>query len=52
MGENARVTRPLTSRLAYMAIIDVLAVGVAQLKPEAQDLLFNIVTSQNSLKIK
>ena len=35
VGENARLTRPLTSRLAYMAIIDVLAVGVAQLKPEA-----------------
>ena len=52
VGENARLTRPLTSRLAYMAIIDVLAVGVAQLKPEAQDHLFNIVTSQNSLKIK
>ncbi|MDC0014723.1 transcriptional regulator, RpiR family protein, partial [Gammaproteobacteria bacterium] len=52
VGENARLTRPMTSRLAYMAIIDVLAVGVAQLKPEAQDHLFNIVTSQNSLKIK
>jgi RpiR family carbohydrate utilization transcriptional regulator len=52
VGENARLTRPLTSRLAYMAIIDVLAVGVAQLKPEAQDHLFNIVTSQNSLKLK
>jgi hypothetical protein len=25
---------------------------VAQLKPEAQDHLFNIVTSQNSLKLK
>ena len=52
VGENARLTRPLTSRLAYMAIIDVLAVGVAQLKPEAQDPLFNIVTSQSSLKLK
>ena len=52
VGENARLTRPLTSRLAYMAIIDVLAVGVAQLKPEAQDHLFNIVTSQSSLKLK
>ena len=52
VGENARLTRPLTSRLAYMAIIDVLAVGVAQLMPEAQDHLFNIVTSQNSLKLK
>ncbi len=52
VGENARLTRPLTSRLAYMAIIDVLAVGVAQLKPEAQDHLYNIVASQNSLKLK
>jgi len=31
VGENARLTRPLTSRLAYMAIIDVLAVGVLSL---------------------
>jgi len=27
-------------------------VGVAQLKPEAQDHLYNIVASQNSLKLK
>ena len=51
VGGNARLTRPLTSRLAYMAIIDVLAVGVIS-KPEAQDHLFNIVTSQSSLKLK
>jgi len=30
----------------------VLAVGVAQLKPEAQDHLYNIIVSQSSLKIK
>ena len=52
VGDSARLNSPITSRLAYMAIIDVLAVGVAQLKPEAQDHLYNIIISQSSLKIK
>ena len=52
VGDSARLNSPITSRLAYMAIIDVLAVGVAQLKPEAQDHLYNIIVSQSSLKIK
>ena len=52
VGDSARLNSPITSRLAYMAIIDVLAVGVAQLKPEAQDHLYNIIVSQLSLKIK
>ncbi|MEK9650029.1 MAG: MurR/RpiR family transcriptional regulator [Gammaproteobacteria bacterium] len=51
-GDSARITKPLTSRLGYMAIIDVLTLGVAQLKPEAQDHLYNILVSQESLKIK
>ena len=50
--DSSRLNSPITSRLAYMAIIDVLAVGVAQLKPEAQDHLYNIIISQSSLKIK
>ena len=52
VGDSARLNSPITSRLAYMAIIDVLAVGVAQLKPEAQDHLYNIIISQSSLKLK
>ena len=51
VGASARLNSPITSRLVYMAIIDVLAVGVAQLKPEAQDHLYNIIISQKSLKI-
>tara|TARA_B100000029_G_scaffold78365_2_gene69828 strand:- start:12964 stop:13809 length:846 start_codon:yes stop_codon:yes gene_type:complete len=51
VGDSARLNSPITSRLVYMAIIDVLAVGVAQLKPEAQDHLYNIIISQKSLKI-
>ena len=51
VGSNDRLTMPLTSRLAYTAVIDVLTMGVAQLKPEAQDHLYNIVDSQRSLKI-
>ena len=51
-GDGARISKPLTSRLGYMAIIDVLTMGVAQLKPEAQDHLYNILVSQESLKIK
>ena len=51
-GDSARISKPLTSRLGYMAIIDVLTIGVAQLKPEAQDHLYNILVSQESLKIK
>ena len=34
---NNRISKPLTSRIAYTAVIDVLTMGVAQLKPEAQD---------------
>ena len=51
-SDSARISKPLTSRLGYMAIIDVLTIGVAQLKPEAQDHLYNILVSQESLKIK
>ena len=51
VGSNDRLTMPLTSRLAYTAVIDVLTMGVAQLKPEAQDHLYNIADSQRSLKI-
>jgi RpiR family carbohydrate utilization transcriptional regulator len=52
VGDNFRINKPLTSRIAYSAIIDVITMGVAQLKPEAQDHLYNIVDSQRSLKIK
>ena len=51
VGENYRITKPHTSRIAYTAVIDVITMGVAQLKPEAQDHLYNIVDSQRSLKI-
>ncbi|MDA0900443.1 MAG: SIS domain-containing protein, partial [Proteobacteria bacterium] len=51
-SDSARISKPLTSRLGYMAIIDVLTIGVAQLKPEAQDHLYNILVSQESLKIR
>ena len=51
-SDSARISKPLTSRLGYMAIVDVLTIGVAQLKPEAQDHLYNILVSQESLKIK
>ena len=44
-------SKPLTSRIAYTAVIDVLTMGVAQLKPEAQDHLYNIADSQRSLKV-
>ena len=34
VGENNRISKPNTSRIAYTAVIDVLTMGVAQLKPE------------------
>ena len=37
VGVENRITKPVTSRIAYTAVIDVLTMGVAQLKPEAQD---------------
>ena len=52
VGDNYRITKPLTSRIAYTAVIDVMTMGIAQLKPEAQEHLYNIVDSQRSLKIK
>jgi RpiR family carbohydrate utilization transcriptional regulator len=51
VGDNYRITKPHTSRIAYTAVIDVITMGVAQLKPEAQDHLYNIVDSQRSLKV-
>ena len=51
IGINNRISKPLTSRIAYTAVVDVLTMGVAQLKPEAQDHLYNIADSQRSLKI-
>ena len=42
IGINNRISKPLTSRIAYTAVIDVLTMGVAQLKPEAQDHLYNL----------
>ena len=51
VGANNRISKPLTSRIAYIAVIDVLTMGVAQLKPEAQDHLYNIADSQRSLKV-
>ena len=51
VGVENRITKPVTSRIAYTAVIDVLTMGVAQLKPEAQDHLYNIADSQRSLKI-
>ena len=52
VGENNRISKPNTSRIAYTAVIDVLTMGVAQLKPEAQDHSYNIADSQRSLRIK
>lgn len=52
VGDNYRITKPHTSRIAYTAVIDVMTMGIAQLKPEAQEHLYNIVYSQRSLKIK
>ena len=52
IGDNNRISKPHTSRIAYTAVIDVLTMGVAQLKPEAQDHLYNIADSQRSLKVK
>ena len=49
VGVENRITKPVTSRIAYTAVIDVLTMGVAQLKPEAQDHLYNIADSQRSL---
>ena len=51
VGVENRITKPVTSRIAYTAVIDVLTLGVAQLKPEAQDHLYNIADSQRSLKV-
>ena len=51
IGVNNRISKPLTSRIAYTAVIDVLTMGVAQLKPEAQEHLYNIADSQRSLKV-
>ena len=52
VGDNYRITKPHTSRIAYTAVIDVMTMGIAQLKPDAQEHLYNIVDSQRSLKIK
>ena len=52
IGDNNRISKPHTSRIAYTAVIDVLTMGVAQLKPEAQDHLYNIADSQRSLRVK
>jgi RpiR family carbohydrate utilization transcriptional regulator len=52
IGDNNRITKPHTSRIAYTAVIDVMTMGIAQLKPEAQEHLYNIADSQRSLKIK
>ena len=52
VGDNYSITTPHTSRIAYTAVIDVMTMGIAQLKPEAQEHLYNIVDSQRSLKIK
>ena len=52
VGDNNRLSKPNTSRIAYTAVIDVMTMGIAQLKPEAQEHLYNIVDSQRSLKIK
>ena len=51
VGIDNRLSKPVTSRIAYTAVIDVLTMGVAQLKPEAQDHLYNIADSQRSLKV-
>ena len=51
VGIHNRISKPVASRIAYSAVIDVLTMGVAQLKPEAQDHLYNIADSQRSLKI-
>ena len=51
VGLENRITKPVTSRIAYTAVIDVLTMGVAQLKPEALDHLYNIADSQRSLKV-
>ena len=51
VGVENRISKPVTSRIAYTAVIDVLTMGVAQLKPEAQDHLYNIADSQRSLKV-
>jgi RpiR family carbohydrate utilization transcriptional regulator len=52
IGDNNRITKPHTSRIAYTAVIDVMTMGIAQLKPEAQEHLYNIADSQRSLKVK
>ena len=51
VGVDNRISKPVTSRIAYTAVIDVLTMGVAQLKPEAQEHLYNIADSQRSLKV-
>ena len=51
IGIDNRISKPVTSRIAYTAVIDVLTMGVAQLKPEAQEHLYNIADSQKSLKV-
>ena len=51
VGIDNRLSKPVTSRIAYTAVIDVLTMGVAQLKTEAQEHLYNIADSQRSLKV-
>ena len=52
VGDNNRLSKPHTSRIAYTAVIDAMTMGVAQLKPEAQEHLYNIADSQRSLRVK
>ena len=51
VGVDNRISKPVTSRIAYTAVIYFLSMGLAQLKPEAQEHLYNIADSQRSLKV-
>ncbi len=51
--EDIEIYTPLSSRIAHLVIIDVLAIGVAQRKgPELQDHLFKLKQGLRSLRIQ
>lgn len=51
--EDSQIYTPLSSRIAHLAVIDVLAIGVAQQKgPELQEHLRQLQANLNSLRVK
>jgi len=51
--EDIEIYTPLSSRIAHLVVIDLLAIGVAQKKgPELQDHLFKLKQGLRSLRIQ